>query len=715
MAFLQTIRTKASWLLIGAIGLALLAFILTDLFSSGNAFINKFKDKAFTVDGETVTTGDYNSQVEMWEMFQKMRSGEGSLDENVRSQIREVVYNQMAREIMLKDQAEKLGLTVTSEELNDMVYGKNVSPILASLPFFINPQTNQFDRAVLSQFLAEISQDVSGLSLEDKARVDQEKQIWNFIENMLIYQRLEEKYTTLLASTILISDTEAKSSYENSKYTSNIAYVLDRYSSIPDSAVQVDKKEIEALYNLRKNNYKLDDQRRKISYIIKDVVPSEEDYAEAKQQADSAYSKLISSQDPSLVVSEYSTTPYLDGYNSLSDMYLNFLQVPSDAKEFIQTASVGQVYGPMEDNQSYIMCKIVGKTVASDSIQLQMIPLQGLSPAVANNIADSLLNVIKGGKDFALVAEEIAPGSRGGEIGWVNELMLQGIGSDIVEQCFTASKGQVLKVNINGQPQIMRVADKTAPVNKYKLAVVKIPVDISDKTLSRIDNELNQFISESGNLENFDNGALSKGYNISSNEIISPSALMLKQTPNTRPIIHWAFNEKVGQVKKFDLSTNAKAIAIVKENIESEYLPMTEVESDLKAELIKDKKAEKIIADLKAKNLSSLDAYAQNLQSKVDTANFVTFQTPAISTLGYEPILNAYAEAGQVDKLNGPVKGQAGVFILKVLEKTENKEQYNQEQTKNQLRQNIYPQLIYQSMNTLWDKMNVKDNRIKFF
>lgn len=708
MAALQKIRSK-SGLLIGIIAAGLLAFVLP--WSEISAFVNKSRDKAFTVDGEVITTKQYADRIAEWENFQKVMSGQNSLDENTTLQLREMVYQQMVKEIMLDEQAAKLGLNVTTEELKDMVTGTNIAPVLYQIPFFANPQTGQFDRVYLNQFIQSITQDEAGLPENQRAEIQARREIWAFIQNMIKYQRLEEKYTSLVAGLVIPTTTEAKSMFDDSKSQASISYVVQRYTAIPDSVVasQVTDKDIKALYDQRKNNFKLDSERRKISYFVKDVVPSDEDYEAVEKEISSIHERFQTTDNPGLLVNEYSNNPYADAFIAVNSL-------PADIKSFVQSASIGQVNGPERNDQSYVMYKLVDKTTAADSVKLQIIPLpQGLDQATATHISDSLLNVIKGGKDFAALATELMPGSNGGEIGWVTEMTLAGAGGDIAKKCFAAAKGEVFSFSANGQSQLIRIQDKTNPVAKVKIALIQMPVIISDKTQNAVDNELNQFVSENGNMENFDNVALTKGYNIVSNSVITPSDMMLGQVSGSRQVVSWAFNNKVGTVKKFDNLTNKRIVAIVKSEIKGDYLPVSEVSTELKFELLNDKKAEKMISDLKAKNLSSLDAYADAVAGRVDTVNFVTFQTNNISGVGYEPLLNVYAKHGQINKLESPMKGKTGVYVLNVTGKTENTNTFDQDQTKQMIRQSNMYQLMTQAMFVLKEKMDVKDNRVAFW
>jgi peptidyl-prolyl cis-trans isomerase D len=704
MAALQKIRSK-SGLLVGIIAVGLLAFVFP--WGEVTTFVNKVKDKAFVVDGEVINTKAYSDRVNEYESFQKFMTGQNSLDETTSLRIREEVYQQMVKETILDKEAEKLGLAVTSGELNDMVYGQNMAPLLYQIPLFANPQTGQFDRTILTQFLSTVNQDMTGMENQQKEQIMAYRQMWAFIQNMIKYQRLEEKYTSLVSGSFLTNDSQIKATQEDTKNVADIAYVIQRYSTISDSTVQVTDQEIKELYNQRKNNYKLNSELRKISYFIKDVVPSDEDYTAVENEINAVYEKLKTAENPTLLVNEYSANQYIDVNYTISSL-------PANIKVFVESANVGDIQPPAREDQSFVTYKVISKANIADSVKLQIIPIpQAVTPAAAIEYTDSLQAVIKGGKDFAEIAEEIYPGSQGGSVGWVNEISLLQVNMP-ANQIFAASKGEVLNLSVNGQNQLIRIEDKTNPVSKVKLAIVEMPVIVSDKTQNTIDNELNMFVAESGNLENFDKAALDKGYNIMPNITVSPSELSLGQATGTRQVIGWAFNNKIGEVKKFDLS-DKRIVAIIRKDITGDYMPVSEVATSLKAELRNQKKAELMIADLKAKSYSSLPAYADGVQGKVDTVNFVTFQTNNITGIGYEPLMNVYSKIGQTGKLSEPLKGKNGVYVLNVVDKKDNSTEFNLDQTKMSIKQNEMYQLTSQALIVLRDKMGIEDNRIRFW
>ena len=315
MATLQKIRNRAG-LLIAVIGVALLAFILGDLLTSGNTFFRKYQDKAFVVDGAIVSTGQYFDRVTEWEDFQKMISGQSSLDENAISQIRDIVYQQMVKERLLDAQATKLGLSVSKEELNDLVHGESISPLLQQLPLFVNPETGMFDRTALVNFIATINTDESTLPPEQVGMVRQYKSIWLFLENLIKYQRLEEKYGSLLSAAVMPNDVEAKTTFEQSLQDADIMYTVQNYYTIPDSVANITDADIKSYYNKNQHLFKTDVPMAKITYFSKEIVPSDEDFEEVEAITPEVHEKLLTTENVASVVSDYSDRPYRDVYVS---------------------------------------------------------------------------------------------------------------------------------------------------------------------------------------------------------------------------------------------------------------------------------------------------------------------------------------------------------------------------------------------------------------
>lgn len=708
MATLQKIRNRAG-LLVAVIGIALIAFILGDLLTSGNTFLRKYQDKAFVVDGDIVSTQQYFDRVTEWEEFQKMISGDNSLDESATSQIRDIVYQQMVKERVLDMQSKKLGLAVSKEEINDLVHGESVSPLLQQLPLFIDPQTGMFDKNALINFLSTINADEATLPPEQVAMIRQYKSIWLFIENLIKYQRLEEKYGALLSSAVMVNDVEAKASFAHSQESADLVYAVKNYYTIPDSVASVSDAEIKKFYNDNQHMYKTDVPIARVTYFTKEIVPSDEDFDEIEAMTSEVHEKLLTTTNHASVVSDYSDIPF-------NDVYVSANSLTPNQRSFVQSSDVSDVYGPFRDGDSFKLFKYIGKTVAPDSVKIKMIgvPESMLNDSLVTAFVDSLHTVIKGGKDFSEVANELNPQSNGGEVGWVREIDLVQAGPGVAQEIFSIPTGAVSKLNMPGQQALIYVEEKTKPVDKYKLAVVNMPVIVSDKTQNNIDNELNQFVSDPNIKTNFIQLAQEKGYSVIPSQTISATDHMLGQMQGSRQVVNWVFNEKEEAIKKFDLS-NSRIIARIDKIMPSDIMPLSEVADNIRSLLLRDKKAEKIISDLKSKNLTSLADYSAEMDVEIDSVRFVDFNTRNITNLGNEPVLNAYAAYAPLNTVIGPLKGNMGVFVINVINRDKNEGDNDPLEEKAELHSNILYRLQSQAIEVLKDKMKVVDNRYKFY
>lgn len=709
MATLQKIRDKGTLLVI-VIGVALLAFVLGDLLTSGTTLFGRAQDKAFVVNGEVISTKDYADKITEFEEFQKMVSGQSSLDENTSAQIREAVYQQMVRQRLLENQTGKLGLSVSKEEINDLVHGEFISPVLQQLPFFVDPQTGMFSRTALVDFLNTIN--MPSPNPEEQSIVNQYKSLWLFIEEMVRTQRLEEKYISLLSSAVITNDAEAKRNFELTQQNADMAYVVQNYFTIPDTVVTVTEKEIKAYYDMHKDDYRLEAPLVKLSYFTKQILPSDEDYAEVEAESRVAFTELQNSQNPATVVADYSQVPY-------RDVFMSEQMLTPDQIEFVRSAEINELYGPEREGDSYQIVKLIDKTIAPDSVHFRMMSIPSGSmvgqDSIVTRFTDSLYNVIREGQSFADVANSLNPSSNGGDVGWAREIDLASFGSEMVETVFNSPVGELVKLSLPGQQVIVQIEERTRPVNKYKVAIIDMPVIASDKTSNNIDNELNQFVSTPEVGSKFNELASEKGYMVMPNITVSANEFTLAQIPGSRQVITWAAREKKpGSVKKFDL-TNQRVIARVDQVIPAGTAPLSEVASGIRSQLLNEKKAEKMIADLKGQNLTTIDAYAEAMNSRTDTVRFVNFNTQNITGLGYEPVMNALSAFAPLNSVQGPIKGNMGVYVTQVTNRTQGTESYDADAEKNSMMNEKAYRLQMQSVEILKEKLGVEDNRFRFF
>lgn len=708
MATLEKIRNKAG-LLILVVGLALFAFIIGDFLRSGSTYFRQSQETIAEIDGKVIKIQEYQQHVdEMAEMY-KMQTGQSSLPEEYMTEIRESVFKNMVREIVMNEQSEKLGLVVSPEELFDMVQGENISPMIQQMQIFINPQTGQFDKTALLEFLKRIESPEAATSPD----LQQAKQFWLFWEKNMKQQRLEQKYATLLSKAIVVNPIDAKETFDETAVNSDIEYVMQPYASIPDSTISVSKSEVEKLYNERKELYK-QNEGKVIKYIAVDIVPSQEDYDNVSKDIEGLKEEFKTAANVAELVNEYSEIPYMDAFFSA-----NAFASDPELKQFVATAEVGEVNGPVFIDNKYRMFKLVDKTVAPDSVKISHIMLANTDAAKTAALADSLKTVLNKGGNFAELAEQFSvdqSSKNGGELGWFTEATaIRGVGEDFKKVIFSTPVNEVAIVKSNYGTHIVKVTDKTANINKYKIADIDMSVSPSSKTYSKIYNDLNQFLSKNGTAEKMEQSAKDAGYNLSSNVTVTAQDHTLGNIKNSRQVIRWAFKENKGAMSEIFECDDKFVVAVVQGTLKDGYRSIASVTPMLEAEIRNQKKGEKIVAELTSKGATSLQQYADAMNSKVDSVKFINFGTRRITGIGVEPKLNAYVALTEVDKISQPVAGNNGVYVFKVYNREKDAKEYNEaEEVKNLEAQNTY-RFSFQAINELINKAEVEDTRIRFY
>jgi len=711
MATLEKIRNHAGLLVI-IVGLALFAFILNDALNSGSTYMRQSHDEVVNVNGTPIKQMEYNYRIEeMMDVF-RIQSQTNSIPDEYKDQINQNVYDMMVREIIMKEDFDKLGIYVTPEELFDMVEGENVSSMAQQFPLFID-ETGAYSKARALDVLKSFD-NLDAFPATQRVEVERLRNYWLFWERNMKTQRLQEKYTGLLAKAFIANPLDAKDAYESSRESSDIIYAMQPYSTVADSLVEVSNSEIRKLYNERKEQYR-QKEGRTVDYIAVEVVPSEADYAAANADADALKADMVDTDDIESLAGTTSNLQYLDAFVSSNAM-------DAEMKAFAEKAQVGEVDGPAFIDNSYNIYKLIDKTLAPDSLKVSHIFLTsqtGVVDSAMTATADSLLAVLKNGGDFAALAAQYSlddqTKANGGEIGWMTELAaLQAGGKELKDGIFNAPLNQPTILKASYGIHILKVTEKTANVEKYKIAYAHIDVTPSNKTYSDTYNKLNQYISANNTPEKMQASAAEAGYNLISNVRIATTDRIIGAVPNSRSVIRWAFEgTKKNEVSNIIDCNNRFVVVVRKDVVPEGYQSINSVAALLRSELAMKKKGTKIAEGLKARNLQSIEAYADAMGSPIDTVKFITMETQRLTRIGMEPVLNAEVAFAKPHQLCAPVVGNNGVYAFVVINRTQEGGDYDEKAQITSLElQNSYRS--YQAVQQLVDDAKIIDNRIRF-
>ncbi|MDR0413645.1 MAG: SurA N-terminal domain-containing protein [Dysgonamonadaceae bacterium] len=713
MATLEKIRNNARWLLIGFVGLALFAFVFGDFGRSESTFLNQKKENIIVVNGEPVHYQDFQMKVDN-RINDYKRNMNRTFTDDEQNQIRQMVLNEMIDDILFAKANEQLGIAVSTQELADLIMGNNISPILQQMPDFQNPQTRQFDKSVLLQFLQLIeNDDQMAYTEEDIARLAEMKRAWLTVEEQILDQQLSNKFGVLVSSAILTNDLEAKALYENNKVSVGFNYVAQSYGFIPDSLVSVSDAEIQNRYNERKDLYK-QKEAKVIDYIAVNILPSPADYQSVETKLHALRDQMESLSNVAELVQVNSDVPYVDAYSS-------FQSLSDYLKVFVTSHSTGSVEGPVLTDRVYNLYKLEGAKTAPDSVKLELLALPiAIDEVLFKNLTDSLIQVVKGGVSFADMALGATNGQSDGNYGWATESQLAAqVDARFKDEVFSAKLNTPFVAKSNRGSFLIQVTEKTAPVKKYKVANIQVHVIPSQETKTRLYNELSQFVSSNHSPAAMRANASEANFNIRTDVEITKDQINLSGIQGSRQVIQWAFNSKKGAISDIYECQNTEyfLVAAVENSLEEGYSPLASVSERVRRELLNEKKGEKLVADLKAKGLTSLEQYAEAMNATPQTVNFVTFATPNISGIGMEPILNAAATSASAGEIAGPYAGKNRVYVLAVTDKHVSEEPYDGDRYLQQA-QMQYSSRVYQLMQSselLRENAKIENNFIRFF
>ena len=707
MAVLEKIRNRAG-LLVGVVGLALFAFVIGDFLRGGSTFFRQSRDKIAIVNGQSIDIQEFQQNAESAINGYKARAG-GTLTEEQQHQVREMIFEELVGAILIDGKSKKIGFVVSNEELADLVMGNNISPVIQQ--YYRDPKTGTFDKNNFIQYLQVLESDNWSMYAPDVQRqLFSERENWLRIEKTVSTQKLFDKFTTLLSSAIVANSLDAKTAFNDNAVSVDFDFVSQSFSSIPDAEVEVTDSEIEKLYELRKDSHKRE-RAKVISYIAVDIVPSETDFAEVSKRIGKLKDELSNTANPAELINDNSDEPFTDAYVSAA-------QLSYELRNFAEFASVGDVDAPFLIENTFHLNKILGVKQAPDSIKFNQLVFPNTDEAKVKSITDSLAKVIRSGKSFADVALEETNGQTNGDMNWQTEISLVSqIDSKFANALFDAKINEIFTINSMYGIHFVQVVEKTKPVKKYKIGTIKIEVVPSQETYNKLYNSLNQYIAKNNKLEQFKSAATDAGYPIQTYVELYEGQTNIASIGNSRQVIRWAYDNKKGTVSEIFECQDYFVVAAVEGEFRAGPRLLREISDILKRELINERKGAKIIASLKEKNLNSLDAYAEAMDSSPQEVKFLTFATSRITTIGVEPMVNVKAISSEVGRVTTPFAGKNAVYVLSVTAKNTGEQEYNETTQKRQMNmQNSYRMMsLVQNNSLLRDKATVEDYRNRFY
>lgn len=719
MTALGKIRSKGILLII-IIGLGLFAFIAEEAFRSCNGIKGQNSQQIGEVLGEKIYVQDFQKLLEEYQDAMKLTMRTDNLSEDQLNQLKDQVWQQLVSERVMKEDCKKLGLTVTEDELQN-VLNDGTNQLLSQTPF-VNQQTGRFDVSILKQFIDAYRKAEASNNSQQLDQMRPAYNYWLFVEKNLRTQLLAQKYQSLLANCVLSNNVEAKMAFNEENEEAQIQLASIAYNTIKDADIKVTDEELKAKYEELKPAFRQQQETRDVKMVDVQVKASATDRAQLQKDMAGYQKQLAAAADPTQVVSKSGS---MIQYIGLPVSGKAFQQYPDIASK-IDSMAVGTT-GVVENTKdnTYNIVRILSRTEFPDSVEFRQIQVGGKTLEAARASADSIQKALAAGGDFQAIAKRYGQDST---TTWFTGAMYEQattMSQDnraYIEALLNGAVGSTQNVELTQGNVVIQVLNRKAMKSKAVAAVIKKEIRFSDNTYSKAYNRFSQFVTQSqASLADLQKHATKFGYTVQDLNDFATSSHTVGNVGGSgiRDAIKWIFEAKEGQVSQlFEAGKeNDHLLVLCMTKIHPQgYRPWddAQVKEILKREVIRDKKAEMIMAKLKGVNSI---AAAQAKGAKVSTVNQITFAAPAFiqATGAAEPALSgAVAATAQGKFCSAPVKGNAGVYVFQVVKKQMRPAKYNEEQQIQMCRQRAM-QYMGNFMQDLVFGAGVVDNRYIFF
>ena len=700
MAILQDIRNRAGIFIMIFVGVALFLFVIDP--STFSFLFERQDTKIAKINKKGIEYEEFLDFYILHEQFLKFAQRTNSLDGETMDAIRDQAWNDVLRKHIVDKYFSQVGLSVGEYELEDLIYGANIHSIIHQN--FTNQQTGMLDTASVRNFFARAEEDIEAYTITE------------YFKQMIKEDRLLTKYNNMIAKGYYVPVVLAKKDFKDKNTNVSFDYVLRNFASIPDQDIKLTEADFKEYYDKHIYMFQVEENSRDLEYVLFSVIPSAEDSLKALEIMTSYYEEFIEADNPTDFARRFSDFP-------LRDSYLSITEMPTVLDEEFFVAPIGTASEILQKENSYFAAIITDRTQRPDSVNASHIlirPSEERSMEAAKSIADSLFNELNKGADFLMMAftHSEDPGSQqsGGELGWFTDGVMV---PEFNDACFNGKPGDIVMVETQFGIHIIKINEQTQYLDKFKLAVLQKEISYSEQTFNHIYSQASTFSANSETAKEFDENVIKNNY---IKRIASNLEELDKNIPgleNPREIIRWVYSKdiKVGDVSDVFISGDRFIVAKLTAIREKGNAPLDDVKDQIEPVLIKNKKAEIFIAeldkDIKAGN--GIEQLAQKYDAPSDQAQAINFGTFSVPGLGIEPEVISTATNIEINKISKPVKGNSGVFVLKVTERIEapEKSDYSAEQLN--LMRTFASRVGFRTIEALQKKAVIEDFRTRWF
>lgn len=701
MATLSKIRSHGP-LLVAIIAVALFCFVAGDLFKGCEGVMNQSRQEVGEIKGDAVSYTDFNKYVSSLKIAIEV-NGQQATEE----QIRDYAWQRFVQNKLFGEECEKLGIMVTDKEVNDILQNGQSE----WLRYFYD-EKGVYNSTARQEIIKAYEANKDNGNMNENLQKAYEYCI--FLPTLIREDALANKYGVLLSASITTTTDEAQQAFDEENQQSDILVAQVPFSSIEDKDVTVTDEDVKAKYEEMKEYFYKDYETRDLKYISVQVLPSEADKAEslkAVQEVQKSLEQATTNEAAGNIVRQALTTV------AYSDIPKSKNAYPTMIANMLDSMAVGATAKAEFDvaTNSYYTFKLLDKTTQADSVLCRILHAVDQDATKVQQRADSIVNAINAGGDVKAIAKTYQQSS---DSVWITTAEIErgeieAEAANLYNILFTTPAGTVKQVKMADEHIIIaQVLESKAPITKYNVACAVKASTFSDKTYNDEYNRFNSFLAANKTIESIEANAAKEGYQVLPLDNVSSATHGIANIQHTSQALRWAFDEaeagNVSTMYQCGQNDNLLVVAVTGVN-ETNYIPQDKVADQLKIQVTNDKKAEKILAQLKG--ATSLSATSKFKDAQIDSVQNVTFA----NAVSQDPIVGALAAKTAKGAVSNAAKGTSGVYMVQVLDKKASDQKFDAKTQKLTVSSNIARYLQYTLINTLSQNAEIKDNRYKFY
>ncbi|MBA4144622.1 MAG: hypothetical protein DI538_25450 [Azospira oryzae] len=703
MALIGTLRTKMTKWVVGAVAISMGAFIVgSDLFGNGpRSIFAGSQNNIGEIAGSTISIDEFNAVVQEQENNYILSFGRQPGDREMTS-LRQQAWDLLIARKAIVPQYEKVGVEVTSDEVWDMIQGKNIDENVKSS--FLDSAGN-FDRTRLIQYLQQI--DAMPANSEQRVR-------WETFKSSLVPGRARIKYENLLIKTNYVTEAEAEKDYHTQNDVAEVKFLYVPYFAISDSLAKVSDGDLRSYYDKNKEKYKAK-ETRSVSYVSFPVIPSSADSAAIKTEMDKLAAEFTTTKEDSLFAVDNT-----DGQSAFEKYTPSTLPAALSS----QSLTEGTVVGPFIDNGYYKLIKMVksGKDTVYNAkashILIKWDDTSEASKKAAKEKARKILADIKGGASFAAKAREFGTDGtapQGGDLGWFRSgQMVKPFESAVFGATKTGLLNDVVETDFGYHIiEVTGVKDNTS----YTVATIERAITPSDETQNEASRKADAFATEVSSIDEFKELAKKNNYTVVDANEVGTADRRISNLNDARSIVMWLFRDaKKGKVSEVFELNDEYVVAVMTGETEDGYKSFDKVKEEITPFVRNEIKGKLLIEKIKAQK-GSLDEIAKAVSpdATVASSSDLKLSTSTLPTAGFDPVAIGTAFSLENGKTSAPFAGENGVLVMELQNKTIAPAVGDYSVFKNQLKQAIDTRSAYIIMEAIKDGSNIKDARYKFY